>query len=119
MKLTDIVDAPEPQPSKLDGKKIYQQEFGRRLRKLRKLLGYTQEQLAHIAAVDRTTVTNIEIGYQAISIHTFVALCQNEKLAADIVIWLLTGNERPDLGASAFGCPVMNETPTAGGNDGE
>jgi hypothetical protein len=62
------------------------------------------------------TATNIEIGYQAISIHTFVALCNNEKLAADIVIWLLTGNERPDLGESAFGILDFDDTDHDGEN---
>lgn len=102
MKLDDIISAPEPAPSKLDGKKIYNKEFGARLRRLRKMMGYTQEQLAQKSGVDRTTVTNIETGFQAIGIHTFKAFCESEGLAADIVIWLFTGNENPDLGANAF-----------------
>lgn len=103
IKLDDIVSSPEPPPSATDRHKDYQIAFGRRLRKLRKLMGYTQQELANRCTKDRTTITNIETGFQAIGIHTFVELCEAEKLSADIVIWLLTGDERPDLGRCAFG----------------
>lgn len=109
MRLNDVISAPEPEPSATDRHKEYQLAFGRRLRKLRKLFGYTQQELAEKCSKDRTTITNIETGFQAISIHTFVELCEAERLAADIVIWLLTGNETPDLDASAFGCPSTDE----------
>lgn len=107
MKLNDVLSAPEPPPTATDRHKEYQLAFGRRLRKLRKLMGYTQQDLASKCSRDRTTITNIETGFQAIGIHTLVELCEAEKLAADIVIWLLTGNETPDMNSSAFGCPSM------------
>jgi len=46
-----------------------QQKFGNRVRDLRKKKGYSQEELAHRAEIDRTYMTSVENGKRNISIR--------------------------------------------------
>ncbi|MCK6603244.1 MAG: helix-turn-helix transcriptional regulator [Bacteroidetes bacterium] len=43
--------------------------FGKRLRELRQIKGYSQEDLAHRAGIDRTYMTSVENGKRNISIQ--------------------------------------------------
>jgi transcriptional regulator with XRE-family HTH domain len=49
-------------------------EFGRRLRALRQERGLSQEQLAHIAQLDRTYVSSCEAGRRNATIRTITRL---------------------------------------------
>jgi transcriptional regulator with XRE-family HTH domain len=52
-------------------------ELGIRVRKARLALNLTQEQLADLVFLNRTSVTNIEKGKQKILAHTLVDLADN------------------------------------------
>jgi len=56
-----------------DHEKFYV-EFGRRVRRAREKIGLTQEALATLVSLTRTSITNIEKGRQKIVIHTLVDL---------------------------------------------
>ena len=47
-------------------------DFGRRLRSLRKERDLSQEQLAHLARLDRTYVSSCEAGRRNVSLRTIV-----------------------------------------------
>lgn len=47
-------------------------DFGRRLRRLRKERDLSQEQLAHLAKLDRTYVSSCEAGRRNVSLRTIV-----------------------------------------------
>ncbi len=49
-------------------------EIGRRLKKARKINGLTQEQLARVVGMSRTSISNIEAGIQGMSVETLYAL---------------------------------------------
>ena len=49
-------------------------DFGRRLRRLRKERRLSQEQLAHLAKLDRTYVSSCEAGRRNVSLKTIVRL---------------------------------------------
>jgi transcriptional regulator with XRE-family HTH domain len=50
------------------------QGLGKVIRSLRKMAGMTQAQLAHKAGLERTSVTNIELGMQPLNEKTINAL---------------------------------------------
>ena len=50
--------------------------FGRRLRRLRQERGLSQEQLAHIAQLDRTYVSSCEAGRRNATIKTVARLAE-------------------------------------------
>lgn len=52
------------------------QAMGRRVRKHRVYLGYTQEQLAEKAGVSASFIGHIEQGTRIASVHTLVSLCR-------------------------------------------
>lgn len=49
-------------------------DFGHRLRRLRTERGLSQEQLAHLAELDRTYVSSCEAGRRNVSLKTIVRL---------------------------------------------
>lgn len=51
-------------------------EFGRRLRAMRQERGLSQEQLAHIAQLDRTYVSSCEAGRRNATIKTITRLAE-------------------------------------------
>ncbi len=65
----------------------YQDEFyaelGSRIRKARLTLNLTQEQLADLLSLNRTSITNIEKGKQKMLIHTLVDLAGKLKVSLD------------------------------------
>lgn len=65
----------------------YQDEFyaelGSRIRKARLTLNLTQEQLADLLSLNRTSITNIEKGKQKMLIHTLVDLAGKLKVSVD------------------------------------
>jgi transcriptional regulator with XRE-family HTH domain len=60
------MEKPPPDP--------YCADFGRRLRRLRHERGLSQEQLAHIAQLDRTYVSSCEAGRRNATIKTIARL---------------------------------------------
>ncbi len=59
----------------MDSKTFYI-EVGRRIRKCREEAGFTQEALASLISLTRTSITNIEKGRQKLMLHTFYDLAQ-------------------------------------------
>jgi len=49
-------------------------EIGKQIRQLREKKGITQERLAELASLTRTSITNIEKGRQKLPIHTLYVL---------------------------------------------
>ena len=47
-------------------------EVGHRIKRARETLGITQEALASLVSLSRTSITNIEKGRQKLLLHTFV-----------------------------------------------
>lgn len=62
------MDKPSPDPCCV--------AFGRRLRRLRQERGLSQEQLAHIAQLDRTYVSSCEAGRRNATIKTITRLAK-------------------------------------------
>lgn len=62
------MDKPSPDPCCVD--------FGRRLRRLRQERDLSQEQLAHIAQLDRTYVSSCEAGRRNATIKTITRLAE-------------------------------------------
>ena len=54
--------------------KAFYTEVGRRIRDARKKIGLTQEALASLASLTRTSITNIEKGRQRLLLHTLADL---------------------------------------------
>ena len=54
--------------------KTFYIEVGRRIRQARKGIGLTQEALASLASLSRTSITNIEKGRQKLLLHTLADL---------------------------------------------
>ena len=102
LKIKDIVAAPDPERTKLDEKKLYYIGIGKRFRKLRKLSGYTQGEAAAIMGLERTSITNMEIGNQNVTIWPLRNFCLKEELSSAVLLWLITGNESPNMSDPAF-----------------
>lgn len=65
-------------------------EFGKRLQKSRKLVGFTQEELANSLSVDRNTIGRMERGIRSCSFDLLVEICSTLKVSSD---YLLMGKE--------------------------
>jgi transcriptional regulator with XRE-family HTH domain len=72
-----------PTPEQLDRRTA----FGARLRELRTRRGLSQEQLAHIAGLDRTYVGSVERGERNISLDNIWALADALGEAPTILLW--------------------------------
>lgn len=57
----------------------FYEDLGSRVRQARLALNLTQEQLADLLDLNRTSITNIEKGKQKILAHTLVDLAENLK----------------------------------------
>ena len=66
------------------------EEIGTRISCQRKLLGYTQEQLAAKMGVSIQMVSNLERGIKSIRIDNLVRLCQILQVSTD---YILTGKQ--------------------------
>ena len=74
-------------------------EIGKRIQNRRKLLGFTQEQLADEMNVSIQMVSNLERGNKAIRIDNLLRLCQLLNVSTD---YILTGKENDsDISALA------------------
>lgn len=60
---------------------VFYAEVGRRIRQTREERGLTQEALAELVSLTRTSITNIEKGRQKILAHTLVALATALRVA--------------------------------------
>jgi len=56
-----------------------QMRFGNKVRAVRKKKGVSQEELAHLAEIDRTYVSSIERGLRNVSLSTVAKLSQALK----------------------------------------
>lgn len=65
--------------------------IGARIRKARRQKGLTQEELAHVAALDRSFVGGMERGEHNISILTLIQLAR----VLDVRVAALIGNDLP------------------------
>ena len=63
-----------------------QVEFGERLKKARKAMGYTQESLADLLGVDRLHITRMERGVVACSIDLLLELSCQLKVSTDYLL---------------------------------
>lgn len=70
--------------------------MGLKVANARKKISMTQDELANAIGAGRTTITNIERGYQAIRIKHLILLCRALNLSADK---LLPPTYRETLGA--------------------
>lgn len=66
------------------------QEIGKRIQQRRKVLGYTQEQLAEMMNVSVQMVSNLERGNKAIRIDNLINLSSILQVSTD---YILTGSE--------------------------
>jgi transcriptional regulator with XRE-family HTH domain len=65
---------------------LFYADVGRRIRKAREAFGMTQEGLASLVSLTRTSVTNIEKGRQKILLHTIVDIATALRVApADLL----------------------------------
>lgn len=80
-------------------------EIGLRLRNERKLLGYTQEQIAEVIGVTENFYGKIERGVRGLSLENTIIIYQ--KLNIDIT-YLLTGDQRSEISFDKVleKCPV-------------
>lgn len=82
---------------KIDKQDKFYVELGRRIRSARLHYNLTQEQLADLVSLSRTSITNIEKGKQKILTHTLVDLAEKLKVPIDKLIPLsiqMTENEK-------------------------
>jgi transcriptional regulator with XRE-family HTH domain len=66
-------------------------QIGARIRKARESKGYTQEELAHVAALDRSFVGGLERGEHNMSVLTLITLAR----ALGVRVVSLIGNDLP------------------------
>lgn len=72
-----------PSPEQLERRRA----FGMRLRELRIQRGISQEQLGHVAGLDRTYVGSVERGERNISLDNIWALADALGEAPTVLLW--------------------------------
>lgn len=65
---------------------IFYKEIGQRIYKARKKAELTQEALASLVSLSRTSLTNIEKGRQKMLLHTFVEIADKLKVTPDSLL---------------------------------
>jgi len=60
--------------------------IGRKLKKLRKDLGLTQQQMADECSISQTAYSNYELGINLISSMTLYTICKNHKVSMDNIL---------------------------------
>ncbi len=65
-------------------------EIGKRVNLRRKVLGYTQEQLAEKINVSVQMISNLELGKKAIRPENIIKICDTLEISTD---YLLTGSD--------------------------
>ena len=71
-------------------KQATRERIGQRIASLRKLAGYTQEELAQRAGIQRTHLGRIEAGKYAVNLETLQAIAEALGMTLDIVDPALT-----------------------------
>lgn len=62
-------------------------KMGMRIRQLRKVKGWSQEELAKSCDISMSFLGHIERGTRIMSLETFVSLCSALDVAADELLW--------------------------------
>jgi DNA-binding XRE family transcriptional regulator len=77
-----------PAPARRKERKMYfnQVEFGKRLKKARKAMNFTQEELAEILGVERLHITRMERGVVACSIDLLLDLSCHLQVSTDYLL---------------------------------
>jgi transcriptional regulator with XRE-family HTH domain len=79
----------------MNGQDVFYAEVGQRIRHARDRRGLTQEGLASLVALTRTSITNIEKGRQKLLLHTLVDLATALQVApADLLPPVTTAGEQ-------------------------
>lgn len=66
-------------------KQATRERMGQRIASLRKLAGYTQEELAQRAGIQRTHLGRIEAGKYAVNLETLQAIAEALDMTLDII----------------------------------
>ena len=66
-------------------KQATRERIGQRIASLRKLAGYTQEELAQRAGIQRTHLGRIEAGKYAVNLETLQAIAEALGMTLDII----------------------------------
>jgi transcriptional regulator with XRE-family HTH domain len=66
-------------------KQATRERMGQRIASLRKLAGYTQEELAQRAGIQRTHLGRIEAGKYAVNLETMQAIAEALGMTLDII----------------------------------
>ena len=91
------------------GQNAFLIEMGIRIAKCRKMLHLTQEQLAERMDVSFQTISNIELGKQAIRPENLAKLCRELGVSADYLLF----NERDDRKSTALTEKIAGLSPEA------
>jgi DNA-binding XRE family transcriptional regulator len=69
-------------------KKSLLERIGERIKKIRKDAGLTQIELAKMTGVNRTVITNIEVGNSIITLENLIVICDRLKVSSDWILGL-------------------------------
>lgn len=83
--------------AEMDDHKDFYQEIGRRVRNARKARLLTQEALASLVSLTRTSITNIEKGRQKILLHTLADLAKVLHVSPTALLPVTTSEPDTDL----------------------
>lgn len=91
----------------MDDRKSFYLEVGHRIRKARKAIPLTQEALASLVSLTRTSITNIEKGRQNFPLHTLADIAAALKVpAADLL-------PKPSFGSNVELDTALRDRPSA------
>ncbi len=62
-------------------------KMGARIRQLRKINGWSQEELAKKCGISMTFMGHIERGTRRMSLDTFASMCMELQANADVLLW--------------------------------
>lgn len=63
------------------------EEIGKRIRKSRKIMGYSREEFAEIIGISVRFTADIELGKKGMSLDTLIKICETLSVSADYLIW--------------------------------
>ncbi len=84
--MTDVLGVFE----KEEGQKMQEIDYakiGARIREIRKVKGWSQDELAKRCGISLNFLGNIERGTRKMSMDTFVSLCRALQMDADALLW--------------------------------
>ena len=82
-------------------------KMGMRIRQVRKIKGWSQEELAKSCGISMSFLGHIERGTRIMSLDTFVSLCSALDVAADELLW---GVAHPSEAVLDMWQPTKQET---------